>query len=335
LPSSFTAGTVADLIGDINAANLAGGSNTITLSSGTTFTLNTVNNTTDGATGLPVIAANDNLTITGNGDAIARSTHNGTPAFRLLDVAGGASLTLNNLTLQGGLAFGAGVSAEGGAIYNQGTLLLGGVTVQNNSAQGSPGQGNGAVGQSAAGGGIFSSGTLSLQGCTLQNNQALGGRGFGTGGYLVLAGNGGNGVGGGLYVAGGTATLSNVTLFSNTAQGGAGGDGGFAIDFDRGEHFGYPGGNGGNGFGGGLYVAGGTVSLSSTAVNHDTVQGGTGGKGGSEGGPNGYPGLGEGGGLYIDPAASVGLDAFTLAHFKNNSASTAYPDIDGSYSTGP
>src|SRR5262249_4435361 len=113
LPSSYTAATVADLIHDINAANAAAGANTITLAAGTTFVLSAVDNTTDGATGLPVIAANDNLTIAGNGDTIARSTQNGIPAFRLLDVAAAGSLTLTNLTLQGGLAFGGGASAEG------------------------------------------------------------------------------------------------------------------------------------------------------------------------------------------------------------------------------
>src|SRR6516164_3824850 len=87
VPSSFTAGTVADLIADINAANTGGGSNTITLVAGTTFTLTAVDNTTDGATGLPVIAANDTLTIVGNGDTLQRSTASVTPAFRLFDVA--------------------------------------------------------------------------------------------------------------------------------------------------------------------------------------------------------------------------------------------------------
>src|ERR1700737_962393 len=65
VPSNFTAATVSDLIADINAANLAGGMNTITLTAPTTspYLLAAVNNTTDGATGLPMIAANDNLTI--------------------------------------------------------------------------------------------------------------------------------------------------------------------------------------------------------------------------------------------------------------------------------
>src|SRR5271165_6566116 len=126
--STFNAATVSDLIADIKAANKAGGANTINLTAPTTapYILAAVDNTTDGATGLPVIAAKDNLIIVGNGDTVARSTATGTPAFRLFDVASGASLALQNLTLQGGLAFGPGVSAEGGAIYNQGTLDLSG-----------------------------------------------------------------------------------------------------------------------------------------------------------------------------------------------------------------
>src|SRR5262249_52566526 len=54
--SNFNAATASDLIADINAANAAGGTNTITLTAKTTFDLKTVSNTTDGPTGLPVIA---------------------------------------------------------------------------------------------------------------------------------------------------------------------------------------------------------------------------------------------------------------------------------------
>ena len=68
--SSWTAANVANLIADIDAANAAGGTNTVALVVGNTFTLTTVNNTTDGATGIPVIVANNNLTIQGNGDTI-------------------------------------------------------------------------------------------------------------------------------------------------------------------------------------------------------------------------------------------------------------------------
>jgi len=213
VPSTFNAATVSDLIADINAANKAGGSNTIVLAANTTFDLTAVNNTTNGANGLPVIAKNDSLAITGQGgDIIQRD--GAAPAFRLLDVPSGASLTLQNLTLQSGLAFGSGVSAEGGAIYNQGTLVLNGVTVQGNVAQGSAGKSsntkNGGNGDSAVGGGIYSSGTLTLEGGTLvQRNQAAGGQG---GSGPKGGGNGGNGYGGGLYVSGGTVNLTNSTL---------------------------------------------------------------------------------------------------------------------------
>jgi hypothetical protein len=55
VPSHFTAATVSDLITDINAANLAGGSNTITLVAHKSFNLTAVNNTANGPTGLPVM----------------------------------------------------------------------------------------------------------------------------------------------------------------------------------------------------------------------------------------------------------------------------------------
>src|SRR5262245_20696791 len=65
LLNSYLAATTADLINDINLANQAGGTNTITLTAppSSPYTLTTFDNTIDGATGLPVIAAGDNLTI--------------------------------------------------------------------------------------------------------------------------------------------------------------------------------------------------------------------------------------------------------------------------------
>jgi hypothetical protein len=308
LPSTYTAASVAELITDINAANAAGGSNTITLVAGTTFTLTAVDNTTDGPTGLPVIAANDDLTIAGNGDTITRGNGSGTPAFRLFDVAAGGSLTLQHLTLQGGLA------AAGGAIYNQGTLTLSGVTVQNNTAQGSSvylGYGG-----SAFGGGIYSGGSLTVEDSTLQNNQALGGDGRGSG-------FGGTGAGGGVFIADGTATLTNVTLYGNLAEGG---NQASFIGRQASDSF-YAGrGKGGGGIGGGLYVAAGTVTLRSTTADHNTAKGGHGQYG---------DGVGQGGGLYFASAASACLDAFTQANVTHNSASTSDPDIFGSYTTCP
>jgi hypothetical protein len=331
LPTTWAAASVSDLIADINAANKHGGSNTIALVASTTFTLTAVDNTADGATGLPVIKKGDNLTILGNGATIERSTASGTPAFRLFDVASGGSLTLENLTLQNGLASGSGAAAQGGAISNQGTLVLNAVTVQNNVANGSPGktgtsQGNdnGGPGGDAAGGGIWSNGALTLAtGTKVQGNRAVGGPGGDAwewcdpiGSYCYfrgIGGTGGNGFGGGVYVAGGTASLTGATLSGNTALGGYGGLGG---------------GNGGNGFSGGLYVAVGTVSLCTVTVASNTAQGGSGGANG--GGGHGSGGAGYGGGFYIAAGATVYLDAFTLANTGNNKADS-YADIDGSY----
>ena len=219
LLTNYTAATVSDLIADINASNQQGGSNTIALVAGNPFTLTAVDNTTDGATGLPVIAAHDSLTIVGNGDTIARSTVTGTPAFRLLDVAAGASLTLQNLTLQGGLASGAGVSAEGGAVYSQGTLDLNGVTVQNNDAPGqrrSPFAGPAKPPRAVAS--IPAARSRWKAAARFRTTRPWAARAA-----HRARGGGGDRSGGGLYVAGGTVTVTGASLSANTAQGGQGG----------------------------------------------------------------------------------------------------------------
>jgi hypothetical protein len=310
-PSNFTAASVSDLIADISAANKQGGANMITLAANTTFVLTTVNNTTNGANGLPVITNGDNLTIVGNGDTIERSTAivggSEAPAFRLFDVANAGALTLESLTLENGLAMGSKAAAQGGAIYNQGTLVLNGATVQGNAARGSAassGGRNGGNGQDAAGGGIWSNGSLTLEnGTTVKSNGAVGGTGGNGHGSDVAAGaggNGGNGLGGGVYVAGGTVTLTDATLTGNTAEGGFGGAG---VTY----------GKSGDGFGGGLYVASGTVSLHNDTVTSNTAKGTT----------------NYGGGLDL-AGGTVYLDAFTQANTLNNTAGIG-PNIYGSY----
>jgi hypothetical protein len=100
----------------------------------------------------------------------------------------------------------------------------------------------------------LSAGDLTLHNLTLQDGLARGGNGFGLGG-------GGAGMGGAIFNQG-TLNLNGVTLFGNTAQGGAGGtntslggggggigsDGvGFSADDTFGGGFGgtFPGGSGG------------------------------------------------------------------------------------------
>jgi hypothetical protein len=322
LLTSYMAGSVSDLIKYINAANTAGGTNTISLTApgASPYVLTAVDNTTDGATGLPVISgggknvAADILNIIGNGDTIERSTASGTPAFRLFDVPSGASLTLQNLTLQNGLAFGSGTSAEGGAIYNTGTLVLIGVKVQANVAQGSNGvtdkHGDGTAGGPAAGGGIWSNGSLTLgNGTLVQNNQAIGGTGgFATGSRSInqlKPGVGGNAFGAGVFLAGGAGTFTGVAVDNNVAVGGLGGAAFNGIDGDI-----YAG--AGNGSGGGVYIAAGTVALSSDTVDGNQAEGGT-----NPGEDN--DGSAYGGGIYL-AAGTVTLSNDTVA--ANSAAAT-------------
>jgi len=361
LLSAYTAATAAALIADIKAANTAGGANTITLTAPTTspYVLTTANNITDGNTGLPRIAAKDNLTIVGNGDTIERSTASGTRTFgtfRLFDVASGGSLTLQDMTLQGGYCVSphsfslVALAAQGGAIYNLGALTLNGVTVADNQA-------DAGSGGTASGGAIYSNGSLTLEnGTLLQGNSAQGG--FGQPGYVLP----GSAFGGAVYVAGGTANISNTTFTGNSVRGGeydsesnsgAPASGGAlyvaagqvtltnsTVNNNWAGHLsGYP------GFGSGLYIAGGTVSLSG-----DTVDSNYAGLGYGEGygaglyiaagtvtltddtveynGANG--GQSAGGGLLITPEATVYIDPFTLANIINNTAAVD-PNIDGTY----
>ncbi len=316
VPANFTAANVTDLIADINQSNLLGGQNTITLAAGARFTLTAIDNSVHGATGLPVVAAGDDLTIVGNGDIIERATSGGTPEFRLFDVAAGATLALTHMTLQGGRASDRGAAA-GGALYSLGTLTLDGVTVQDNVAAG-------AMGCSAYGGGIWSGGVLTMVGNTIiRNNQAIGGAGSFSIDEIDVV----DAFGGGVFIGGGTATLNGATLSGNVAQGGRGSDGFTYTDPFSGSTDVEPPGNGGSGYGGGLFAYSGTVELHNTTVSGNAARGGAGG----HGKPHADPGAGVGGGLYLGPLAAVCLDAFTQAHVIQNKASTSDPNIDGSW----
>ncbi len=356
LPSSYSAATVSALIADINAANKAGGVNTITLTAPATspYVLTTVNNASttgtnpQGENGLPIIAANDNLTIVGNGDTIERG--NVQAYFRLFDVASGGSLALDNLTITGGWAPGAGgtggqnpagpsnnafAQAEGGAIYNQGTLVLNGVTFQNNRAEALAKSGT-----TAAGGAIFSyGGSVTLEGGTIvSNNSAIG----------TLGSYGGNAYGGGLCAVGSTVIVTQATLDNNIASGaGLGG----IESYD------------GVAYGGGLYVSGGKLNLTNATLNGNAATAEYGAYGGglflfggtttltnctvqtNSANINSAPGDGQGGGIYIYAGTYaigyqpgyvntyVNLDAATVEQVTGNTASSgaAYDNIVGTY----
>jgi hypothetical protein len=141
-------------------------------------------------------------------------------------------------------------------------------------------------------------------------------------GKCLSATPGGDGLGGGPYVARGVATITSSTITANTAQGGHGGNG-----LLRDGRFVMPGAVGGSGFGGGGYAAGGSVSFHTVTITDNSAQAGDGGQGRH----TSKAGSGVGGGIYIDPAAVVALDAFTISHVKKNQASTSHGNIYGSY----
>jgi hypothetical protein len=340
LPTTFYAATASDIVADIKAANLQSGTNTIVLTAPTSspYVLTAADNTTDGGTILPVIAAGDNLTIlTGNGSANpgygdtidAGKPINASKHGRLFDVASGASLMLENVTLQHGQVSWGTRTLQGGAIYNQGTLVLNTVSVLNNGAIAAGGF------QTASGGGIWSNGALAVHNSLFQGNSAKGSLNA-YGGAICIAGGTadisgtvfgqdtaqggcqdqysqahGSGYGGAVYVAGGTVTMSADTLISNRTQGP-----GLSTTAAKGL-----------GYGGGLYVAGGAVTLTNDTITHN-VAGGWNGGGVAWSPP--YGSFGYGGGIFIAAGANVSLDSFTLANTNSNTANK-FPDIDGTY----
>ncbi len=215
---------------------------------------------------------------------------------RLLAVAPGASVTLVNLTLSGGLAAGAagasGASGQDGAPGAAGAdgadaATAGGAGSDGqpagNASDGSAGT-NGGNGENATAGAIVNAGRLTLRDCQLSADTVLGGNG-GSGGDGGDGGSGGNGGNGGNGADG--------TNGANGGSGGAGGNGGAAgLAGDGGSGGGS--GNGGDAFGGAIYNTGALTIVASRFAS-DSAQAGSGPAGG-DGGDGGQGGLGGTGG---------------------------------------
>ncbi|MGD0263309.1 MAG: putative Ig domain-containing protein, partial [Verrucomicrobiota bacterium] len=265
-------------------------------------------------TNCPTLVVSDTIIIATNVTILAETNVllTGSSQVRLFIVQPGGSLTLSNLTLQGGS------SDRGGAIYNNGgTVVLNNCVVAGNSAVGANGSngtdgnsdpnygkyGSGASdGQPGVGGAIYNLGALiATNNCQFTNNTAIGGSGGsggngGSGGYYGgNGGNGGNGAlayGGAIYSgAGSSLSLNNCTFSANTVTGGSGGSGGTN---GAGAFSGYPGtgGAGAEGSGAAVYSVNSAVMLTNT-FSGNTAQGGSSAAAGEAGGGygvNGAPG---------------------------------------------
>jgi hypothetical protein len=177
--------------------------------------LSTVGDATAGPSALLIDSP---MTIVGNSSGITIQ-RSGAAEMRLIRVATGASLTLDRITLTGGVVRAAaglpgenGDDARGGAIFNEGTLeLLASTLFDNKAIGGAPGDGG--ISGAGMGGAVFNSGgTVDIRNSTFSSNSALNSsespanRSFG----------------GGIYSLNGTLHISNSTLMSGAATTGRG-----------------------------------------------------------------------------------------------------------------
>jgi hypothetical protein len=217
LAIDVTVSNAGELIAAINNANASAGADTITLLND--ITLTAINNTINGANGLPSITSD--ITIIGDGHAISRNTS--APDFRIFHIGATGNLSLESLTIRDGRITGtSGVVGSGGTHGAPGDNdgngsfnLTGRGGVGESGGFGSAGgdAGDGGAGSVAQGGAIYNLGILQVMQSAFINNAVLGGVG-GPGGSGGIGGNGGHaGNGGGGLPAGGGC-------------GGAGGGGG-------------------------------------------------------------------------------------------------------------
>lgn len=314
--------SLVEAIRNANANNQSGsadcpagvGHDLITLIPGE-YLFTAIDNYQWGPNALPPIASA--VTIEGNGATLRRSTT--APAMRFLRVRPGASLTLRDLTLQAGIAFGGKGDFGGG----------------------------GGAGGAGLGGAIFNEGNLQLEHCTLRDNQARGGDG-GNGGGDTLGGPAGNGGGigkdallnkgagydgDGIDRGGWGGTWSNDGESGGPGGGGGGGGGGeFRYWGGEGGFGGWGGGGGGGGDSGWGGVWGGNGGDGGWGGgggggggSHSSIAGGRGSSpfGGGAGGTGGGPGWGGGGGGGLGMGGAV----FSLGGTVNILNSTLHSNI--------
>ncbi len=235
-----------------------------------------------------------------------------------------------------------GFPGAGGAVFNEGSLLLLHAEISENLAAGGDGgslAGNGAgasggAGGAASGGGVFNAGIAGLHRSAVHANTVHGGAGragvegaappgfpAGQGGPGGAGGAGGDAEGAGVFNRG-QLFLLDSSLTANVGMGGSGGLGGLG---GVGSGFGGRGGDGGAALGGGLRSSAGTVSGTNVTIAANDVTGGGGGNGGNgrpnlvngspgaDGGSGGSAGFAAGAGFHKSGAGDDELAWFTIA----------------------
>lgn len=154
----------------------------------------------NGANAFPVITGN--IRIIGNFSTLERFGDS-FEQFRLFEVAPGGRLEINRLTMTNG------TSANGGAVYNNGTLVISGSRLESHSASGN-------------GGAIANFGSLFMNFVTLNTNNAATGGAIYSGASatldnVVVTENYASSTGGGVANNGGTMTITNTAVYNNSA----------------------------------------------------------------------------------------------------------------------
>ena len=210
------------------------GADTIELGVALTYTLDVVDNSTDGDNGLPSITSE--ITINGNGSTIER-IEGFFLEFRIFHVGASGDLSLNDVTITGG-SWNTDSADFGGGIVNQGVLIIADNTISFNV--------------SATADGIQNNGTMTITDSTLSGNVAT----IDSGGAIsnvgeatitgsTVIGNRADSKGGGIHNIG-TMTITNSTISGN--------------DVDNTVFFG----------GGGIYNSG-TVTITNSTINGNTA----------------------------------------------------------------
>jgi hypothetical protein len=223
--------SISALVTAINTAN-SGGADTLLLAGNRTYGIKIPATAPDG---LPLITGHVGL-VGGPGTVIRRSPAALT-AFRVLDVAAGASLRVSNLSIRNG-----NTAGLGGGIQNAGTLWVSKVTFSGNKA-GNGGALSNSAGATATiynatiaentttgvgGGGIINSGTLTLDESSLSDNHApINGGGLNTQGAGIshiiqsqFVRNVSGGLGGGISNLGTTTLYGTSVRFNRGSAGG-------------------------------------------------------------------------------------------------------------------
>ncbi len=289
----------------------------------------------DGEFGPTALVISSPISITGptgnNGITVNRS---GGSNFRLFHITPAGSLTLVNLTLSGGNAQGfnggnataasggaggGGAAGLGGAILNQGTLVVSHSLLTGNTAKGGAGGTGGGTGGAGGGGGGGGLGAAGGNGSGTTGGDGGGPNGGVAGAAGGIGGGGGSSGGIGGFGGGGSGGSNGLRGTAGGFGGGGGGAGAFSgggaagaagFGAGAGSGAGQAGGGGGGGLGGAVCNYGGTVTILNSTFSANTAEGGL------RGDASAVSGNGHGGGLFN----LNGNVTLTNATFSNNVA---------------